>query len=422
MVTPLGCDVAATWKRLVSGGTAGRDLSPVEIDHHDALLAVLGRIPSGAPAACQPSLEQMQRLLPGRQQVAGVAEVWLKEPFVAYLLAALHEAAMHAQLTLPVDSPDRTGCIIGASKGGLRTLEQLTQRQSAFSIDNSAATDTDTALLWRFAAHPDATVRAAAIVTGARARQSCPVAACATGLISVIQAAAAIQSGDCDICFAGSSDAALRASVMSAYHRLRVISRRTDPAAACRPFDKSRDGFMIGEGAAVLVLESRSHAMARRVTPIARLSAGGWLTDPSGMTQISTDGSCVAELIGRVTSTLPDSHSVDWIGLHGTGTESNDLAESAAISTAFGANEPICTGWKGSLGHLLGAAGSVETALAVKALHERLVPHTANLSEPDPRCHIDPLTQNRVLPNMYRSMKLSLGFGGHAACAVFDRE
>ncbi|MEJ7595553.1 MAG: beta-ketoacyl synthase N-terminal-like domain-containing protein [Planctomycetaceae bacterium] len=148
------------------------------------------------------------------------------------------------------------------------------------------------------------------------------------------------------------------AIISTAFHRLRVTSRHSDAASACRPFDKSRDGFVVGEGAGVVVLESRAHARSRGANSIAKIVAGGWLNDPTGMTQIDESGAVVSEVLQRTLTSK--GQSPDILSLHGTGTESNDLAEARGVHTAFGATMPECFGIKGAIGHLLGAAGSVE--------------------------------------------------------------
>jgi 3-oxoacyl-[acyl-carrier-protein] synthase II len=317
MVTPLGGSTSDTWQRLIAGDTAGRPLQHHEIDAFEALTVLLGHPPGGAPATQRLSDAWSGSIARPSPLPAQLLQAWRSEPYVSLLLDALFEAARDAKLELPVASPLRTGCVIGASKGGLRTLEKLAAPHSSSGKSLLETSSHENPFLWDNAAHPDAALRAATVTTGAEAFQTCPVAACATGLISILQAACRIVAGECDICFAGSSDAALRATVVSAYHRLRVTSRSAHPATACRPFDRSRDGFIIGEGAAVVVLESRRHAHSRGVSPIARLTAGGWLNDTSGMAQIDTAGTCVTELIHRVMAALPDEGRVDWINNSG---------------------------------------------------------------------------------------------------------
>jgi 3-oxoacyl-[acyl-carrier-protein] synthase II len=169
-----------------------------------------------------------------------------------------------------------------------------------------------------------------------------------------------------------------------------------------------------------MILQSRRHAESRGVPGIARILGGQWLSDPTGMTQIDQSGSIVSEVLRRSFRThdfLPEIISV-----HGTGTESNDLAESRGIDAALGNNIPQCFGVKGAMGHLLGAAGSVETILTILALRDQIIPGTTNLRDQDPNCKLRLRSTSEKLPGLQRAAKLSLGFGGHVACGVFERE
>lgn len=188
---------------------------------------------------------------------------------------------------------------------------------------------------------------------------------------------------------------------------------------ACRPFDRNRDGFIAGEGAATLVLESRAVAEQRGATPLAQVLAGGWLTDPTGITQVDETGTIVRELLSRVLAGRPAPGA---LSLHGTGTVTNDLAEARGVAAFFPPDVSVpCFGVKGAIGHLLGAAGSVESAIAIRALQENRLPGTTNLTDQDPACPIrlSPRAQDfRHLPTIAR---LSLGFGGHVACGLFGQ-
>ncbi len=473
MVTPLARSREASWSQLLNGDRAARKLRPDEIDCFEQLQQIAGLQIAGA-AVDHPGVEiylrqQLQRLAgvstsqitsaatPAAANTAWPTPWWVTEPVVAMTLHALLEAATHAGLPLPVPHPHRTGCFIGASKGGLRSTERMVEclraatnnfqpsglqttaiRAAAYHPELEIPEDEISEMhpdkeelpvllsqLWQYSMLTNAASQAAACLTGAQAANSCPVAACATGLVSVIQAAAAIRLGQCDVCFAGSADAALRSSVLASFHRLRVTSRRHDPSNACRPFDRDRDGFVIGEGAAVLVLESRRHAEQRGARPIARVSAGGWLSDPSGITQIDSTGEIVAELLRRTLDSLHragSAHALEYINLHGTGTDSNDLAEANGIHKALGRNAPVCSAVKGAIGHLLGGAGSVESALTILALRDGILPGTTNLNAIDAHCPINLVTTTPQYQPVRRAAKLSLGFGGHVACAVFDKE
>ncbi len=429
MVTPLGSTAAETWQRLLSGERGCRRLQSDEVDRFDQLQQVPGLRLFGAPAsgrrqstdhATEGSSEDSRPAIASKQSAGiidwpdhipeNVRQVWLDEPLIAYSLLSLSEAMQHAKLSRQQLSESPVAVVFGSSKGGLRTAESLVQPSN------------DDASRWlqqfAHAFTSDCPTRAVAAITSARLGARCPVAACATGLVSLLQGAALISSGECEVCITGSADAALRASVMSSFHRLRVTSRHDEAETACRPFDQHRDGFVIGEGAATIILESRAHAEARGAKILARVVSGGWLSDPTGMTQIDDSGTIVRELLSR---SVPSNVSPDIISLHGTGTEANDLAEARGVHSVFGLR-PRSFGVKGAIGHLLGAAGSVETAITILALRDRIVPGTTNLSAADPECRLNLSPTAVPLPGLASALKLSLGFGGHVACGLFVRE
>jgi 3-oxoacyl-[acyl-carrier-protein] synthase II len=439
LVTPLGCSREATWRNLLACNTAGRELDCESIDEFEALCKISGLRIFGAPVDHAEVLNRLRSSTVVDRIPPGIAAAWNSEPLISMSLLALSEALEQAELPLAARAPERTAVVFGGSKGGMRTAERIVKsfrstrmaelqpaecfrdpgpaRRGFFECESSTDGYADD---WTYSFQTDAATQAIAAVTGAVSASTCPVAACATGLISVLQGASMVHSGFCDVCITGSADAALRASVLSSFHRLRVTSRHREAASACRPFDESRDGFIVGEGSAVLVLESRRHAEARSAKPLAKLTGGGWLNDPTGLTQIDSSGAVVKELLSRVFTRRTLWPQV--LSLHGTGTETNDLAEANGIRDFFGpAFGPPCFAVKGAIGHLLGAAGSVETALTVLSLCREQVPGTMNLRTQDPRCAIPLMRSPQGMPGLERIAKLSLGFGGHVACGVFER-
>ena len=447
LVTPLGCCAQVTWNALIAGRRAGRSLTSADIDHFEQLstvdgLALHGAVVDHIEVDRRLELSKLLSSVPGE-----IADVWRAEPLIAMSLVALHEAMTAAELSFNVLRSERTAIVFGGSKGGLRSTERMTAaidyrraRQPQMAHVGRSAQEAESADLscsdarnascdsdhnrdhWNYAVQSNSATRAIAELTRAGVASSCPVAACATGLIAALQGAAMIHRGECDVCIVGSADAGLRSSVLASFHRLRVTSRSTDAASACRPFDESRDGFLVGEGAGLMILESRAHAESRRAKVIAKVVAGGWLSDPTGMTQIDESGTVVSEVLKR-TLTSRD-RCPDILSVHGTGTESNDLAEARGIQSAFGASQrmPECFGVKGAMGHLLGAAGSVETVLTLLALQHQKLPGTSNLQKIDDRCRIPLHSQVRPMPHIQQAAKLSLGFGGHVACGFFERQ
>ncbi len=420
LVSPLGLDRESTWSNLLASKSAVRQLGSEDVDHFSELQKIAQLRLYGAPVDHSEVSTRLERLIEPKTRASCRLSDGLLDPVVAMSLLACHEALQQAGLPLNVGEHFHTGCTFGASKGGLRSIERLLQSSGdCTSVDEFE--EQRLGDIWWCSAQTDSATRAIAGITKVKAFMTCPVAACATGLISVLQAALAIRSGQCDVCIAGSSDAAIRASVLSSFHRLRVTSRHSEPASACRPFDRDRDGFAIGEGAGVLVLESEASARRRGVRPLARLSAGGWLSDSAGMTQIDASGSVVAELLSRTLRALSDRRPVDYVNLHGTGTESNDLAEGLGMKQCFQNAIPPCSGFKGQTGHLLGGASSVETGLSILAMRDQVLPASANLFAMDERLNLPLVREHQRDVQVNRILKLSLGFGGHVACAVFDQ-
>lgn len=431
LVTPLGTDCSSSWMALKAGRRAVRELVPDEIDYRDELSKLSHLKLYGAPADHVQVLQKFDAICWPAHIPGDVVRAWRSEPVIAMSLVALSEAMHQSRLGLgeslsPGQRKPRIGCLFGASKGGLRSFERLVGAMLPGSTGRLALSDDEFAAGWNWA-QTDGATRALSMAMGVDAVMSCPVAACATGLVSLLQAGLAIRSGQCDLCIAGSSDAALRATVLSSFHRLRVLSRHAEAASACRPFDETRDGFAIGEGAGVFVLETRESAEQRGVRPLARLVAGRWVSDPTGMTQIDASGSVVSRLIEATLRTAGDSIRIGYANLHGTGTETNDLAEARGLTSAMQRAESQlsefhCSGFKGQIGHLLGGASSVECGLSLLAMRDRTLPATINLEQLDPRIEIPLLKSSQQLSRHTAMLKLALGFGGHVACGVFDTD
>jgi len=253
----------------------------------------------------------------------------------------------------------------------------------------------------------------------------CPVAACATGLVSLQRGYELIRDGLCDVVFAGSSDASFLPIVNASFRRMGVLAKRVgNPATACRPFDRDRSGFVIGEGAAVMVLERLDHATARRARSYGEWLGGATASDAATLTGLDDDGQTLARLISDVLRRSDVSPAdVDYINFHGTGTRQNDPYETQAVKRGLGRHAERIPGssLKGSLGHLLGAAGSVETAFTLLALRDGVIPPTLNLHTPDAACDLDYTPRAARRQPLQTALKLSLGFGGHLAAALLRK-
>jgi 3-oxoacyl-[acyl-carrier-protein] synthase II len=249
----------------------------------------------------------------------------------------------------------------------------------------------------------------------------CPMAACATGLVSIIRGVQMIRDGACEAVLAGSVDASLTPALLGCYRRMKVLaSGFDDPRSAMRPFESDRCGFLAGEGAGVLLLESANLARSRNHQPLARVLGCALGNDPSGLTEIDVTGETLACVVRDALQRSQLSASdVDAVQVHGTATWQNDVCEARALRRIWGGEPPPVISIKGAIGHLLGGAGSVETAFAALALRDRMIPPACNFSRADPDCRLDLSAEARS--HALRSvLKLSLGFGGHLAAIVLQ--
>jgi 3-oxoacyl-[acyl-carrier-protein] synthase II len=262
----------------------------------------------------------------------------------------------------------------------------------------------------------------------AKGPNTCTVTACATSAHSIGDAYRIIERGEADIMFAGGSEAPIAALVMAGFASARTLSNRnSEPEKASRPFDKSRDGFVMGEGGAVLMLESLLHATARGAHIYAEITGFGSTGDAFDIVQPCADGSGAARAMKialKQSGITPEE--VDYINAHGTSTPLGDKAETKAIKTVFGEYAtshklPISSS-KSMTGHLLGAAGAIEAIVCIMAIQDNIIPPTINLHEPDPDCDLN-YTPNTAVRNakVDIAMSNSFGFGGHNCSLIFKR-
>ena len=392
--TPLGSARESTWQSLLAGRSASRWLTGPQWTGTEAM--------PGAPCVLPQSRADAAR-----------------DPVVTLALHVADEAARDAALNANVLSDERAGVVFGTSKGGLHTFSRLWESsRSAREWQEPASLSDEWLDVW-----PDAAARAVAREFDCHGPMICPVLACATGLAACQRAAELIREGVCDVVLAGSADASLQPAILGSFQRLGVLARpmSDDAATACRPFDRDRTGFVIGEGAACLVFESLEHARSRQATWYGEWLTGRMLTDPSRLTQLDPAGLSLRRLLRDLSRDVP--RRPDFINLHGTATIPNDRVESGAIRDllALDAGRVACSSLKGGLGHLLGAAGSVELAATLLAIRDQIAPPTANLFSRDPECDLD-FTPREARPRRIDlAWKLSLGFGGHLSAAAIGR-
>lgn len=247
--------------------------------------------------------------------------------------------------------------------------------------------------------------------------------ACASGLIGVLAAARSIQDGQCDIALAGAGDA-IDALFAAGFKQMRVLAEHEDPTQACRPFDQGRNGFVLGEGAAMFVIERLSHALARRAKIYAEIRAGRMLAEAHHVTGLDAESDALNHLIAITLDRAGlDSSDIGHVNAHGTGTEQNDLVEMRAIRKSFAhAHDDLCVAAnKSSLGHLVNAAGSIELAMTVLAMRDGFAPPTLNLTNPDPECTFDAMPLVGRTNRFQHALKLSVAFGGHLVAVALSR-
>jgi 3-oxoacyl-[acyl-carrier-protein] synthase II len=332
---------------------------------------------------------------------------------------ALRRAGLDPSLpSCGVADPDRFGVVVGSGIGGFpeicqgmeRMLVEGAARISPLFIPGSLINLATGNLSIRY---------------GARGPSSCPATACASSNHALGEAFRLILLDEADVVVAGGAEAALSPLGYGGFMTMRALSRRNEtPESASRPFDRTRDGFVMAEGAGILVLEALDHALGRGATPLAELIGFGNTTDAHHVTAPAPEGlgaqRCMRAAL-RVAGL--DPQEVDYINAHGTGTPANDPTEVAAIRAVFGphADRLLVSSTKGATGHLLGAAGGVEAVASVLALSTGWVPPTANLAEADPACDLDHVPGTARLAHPRVALSNAFGFGGTNAVVAFRR-
>lgn len=338
--------------------------------------------------------------------------------FARFAVAAAKMALEDASMPLPLADPNRVGVMVGSGIGGIETVQEQTKILWEKGVDRVSPFFVPMMI-------PDMASGQIAIQTGAKGINSCTVTACATGTHSIGDAFRVIARGQADVILAGGSEAALCPLGLAGFMSAKALSTRNDePQRASRPFDQDRDGFVMGEGAGVLVLENLQHALDRGARIYGEIIGYGASGDGYHITSPAPDGEGAQRAMAEA---LADGglqpSDVDYINAHGTSTEYNDLYETMAIKAVFGqhAYKLAISSTKALTGHLLGAAGAIEASVCLLALTNQIIPGTYNYENPDPNCDLD------YVPNQARPADLrvvlsnSFGFGGHNATLALKR-
>lgn len=398
-VSPLGNDLATTWGAIVAGRSGVGPITRFDASGYKTRIAAELK---GFDPRDHFSAREVRRL----------------DRFIQYALVAAREAVRDAGLVLDDGQGERAAVILGSGVGGIGTITEQTRllerrgpnRVSPFLIP-MILVDTAAGLV--------------AIEFGFTGPNMAVISACATGSNSVGEAFEMIRRGVVDVAVCGGTEAGIVPIAVAGFNVMRAISQRNDePERASRPFDRDRDGFVLGEGAALLILEEMEYARARGAVMHAEVVGYGSTCDAFHIAAPKQDGAGAAACMQlALASAGLAPEEIDYINAHGTSTRLNDVIETRAIKTVFGAHASrlMVSSTKSMTGHLLGAAGGLEAIVCVKALESGIVPPTINLDEPDPECDLDYVPHKAREVGITTAMSNSFGFGGHNATLIFRR-
>ena len=396
VVSPLGCDLEVFWKRLCSGYIGIRRIASFDASK------------MATQIAAEVTEFEIDKFIPKKEQRR-------MDPFCHYAVAAAKLAMADSGLVMANEDPHRMGCLVGSGIGGIAVFEDQhsvlvtrgPDRCSPFMIPMMIVNMASGMI---------------AIELGFKGPNFCVVSACASGAHSLGEGLRLIQRGECDAVVAGGTEAAITPIGIAGFSAMRAMSTRNDdPLKASRPFDKNRDGFVMGDGSGIVMLEEYEHARKRGARIYCELAGYGATCDASHITAPAPGGEGAARAMSKAIADAGLApEAIDYVNAHGTSTPLNDKNETAAIKTALGAHsrKVMVSSTKSMTGHLLGAAGGIESVICGLALSRGVVPPTMNYETPDPECDLD------YVPNQAREVKIkaclnnSLGFGGHNCALV----
>ncbi len=398
IVSPLGLNTASTWTELVRGGSGIDHITSFDTEGFDTTFAA--EVKGFDPDSCldPKAARRMDR-------------------FAQFAAVAAQEACQQAHLDPRAVDPYRVGAIVGSGIGGILTLSQQ------FEVMRSRGPRRVTPFLIPMMLGDMASAQVS-MVTGALGANYCVVSSCSSGADALGQGWEMIRRGSADVMLAGGSEAPICPIAVAGFNSLRALSRfNQDPKRASRPFDIRRDGFVMGEGSAILVLESQESADRRDVPPLAELRGYGATSDAHHLTEPAPTGQSAANaMLLALRAAAADPSEVGYLNAHGTSTPLNDRQETKAIKLALGEDAyrvPISS-TKSMTGHLLGAGGALEAAVCVLAIRDGIIPPTINLSDPDPECDLDYTPISARSQPIDIAMSNSFGFGGHNSVLVFS--
>ncbi|WP_025026544.1 beta-ketoacyl-ACP synthase II [Caldalkalibacillus mannanilyticus] len=396
VITSLGQDIPTFWDNIVKGNSGISRIESFDVSEYPTKIAA-----------------EIKDFNP--EQYMDRKDVRRADRFAQFGVAAAKRALEDSKLEITEENAHRIGVYVGSGIGGLQTweeqhsilLEKGPKRVSPFFIPMMIANMASGLV---------------SIMSGAKGPNSAAISACATGTHAIGDAFHIIKRGQADAMIAGGAEASIRPTGLAGFNAARAMSTHNEePEKASRPFDAKRDGFVMGEGAGVVILESLDHALARGANIIAEVIGYGMSGDAYHLTSPAPDGEGATRSMQQAMADAGiEPTDVDYINAHGTSTEYNDKFETAAIKSAFGehAYKLAVSSTKSMTGHLLGAAGGIETVISALAIRDQILPPTINYEFPDPECDLD------YVPNEARKAKVkvtlsnSLGFGGHNATII----
>ncbi len=399
MVSPLGTGVEKTWQALVQGKSGVARITKFDPTGFDTQIAA-----------------EVKDFVP--ENFIEKKEIKRMDIFIQYAMASATMALEDAQLSITPQNAERVGVVVGAGLGGLTTIESFHKilmdkgpgRISPFFIPALIVNEAPGQISIRF---------------GAKGPNSSVVTACATGNHNIGDAWTMIRRGDADAIIAGGVEATITPLAVSGFNAMKALSvRNQEPEKASRPFDKDRDGFVMGEGCGLIILEEMTHALDRGAKIYAEIIGYGLNGDAHHITAPAPDGEGAARCMTLALKSAGISpEEVDYINAHGTSTDYNDLYETIAIKAVFKeyAKEIPVSSTKSMIGHLLGGAGGVEAIFTILTIHRGVIPPTTNYETPDPNCDLD------YVPNVARkadvrvALSNSFGFGGTNAVLIFKK-
>jgi 3-oxoacyl-[acyl-carrier-protein] synthase II len=398
-LTPVGNDVPTMWSNLIAGQSGAGPITQFDAANFKTKFAC--EVKGFDPIA-----------------IVGKKDARRMDRFTQFAVAVAKQALDDSGLLVTAENAPRIGALIGTGIGGIATIIDQVQEMLLKGPDRVSPFTVPMML-------PDTAAGQVAIQFGLKGPNLCAVSACATGSNAIGEATEWVRRGITDVVLAGAAEAAIIPLAVASFNNMTAISTRNDaPDKASRPFDKDRDGFVVGEGAAVLVLEDLDHALKRYARIYAEVIGYGLSADAYHITAPEENGIGAAQAMQMALAQAGlEPHQIDYINAHGTSTPLNDKSETAAIKRVFGEaayGVPISS-TKSMIGHLMGAAGAVEAVVAVKVIEQGIIPPTINYTTPDPLCDLDYVPNTARHQPVNTVMSNSFGFGGHNAVVIFSR-